>query len=649
MEEYIIRAEQLNKVFPLKKGQTVEALKSLDLTVKQGGLTAIIGPDGAGKTTFMRLVAGLMRPTGGRLTVLGLDSVQGAGEIQTRISYMPQKFGLYEDLTVQENMDLYADLHGVPAQTRPARFDKLLTMMGLERFTGRLAGKLSGGMKQKLGLACTLVRSPELLLLDEPTVGVDPLSRRELWEILKEFVRDENLTVLVNTAYMNEAALCGQVYVLHKGALLAHGTPDDLRAIAAGRCYSCTPPPGEPTRILQAHLIDDTDHVVDAVPKGGDVHFILQEGVASAPYLDAHGIAARPVASDLEDGFMVLLHRAETEILPPVEEGDDVLDKGGRPTDKVSITVRDLVKKFGDFTAVAHTSFEVHEGEVFGLLGPNGAGKTTTFKMLCGLLPATSGFLSVAGVDLHVARTQARANVGYVAQKFSLYGNLTVRDNLEFFAGIYGLPPKRRRERIGQVVREFFLEDRPCRLQIRQRGRNLQSCLLESCLVPEEGTAGHCHRQTHQRSLRITAGCQIRVAVLGEIQRIGNGIQVQIQISQRLVILADPVKVGLLDVGHRTGLILQRLGGFPVAAAPLAGRVIDGDARIFCLECLDGRHRGRLTGLTAPPVKRQRALLIIGRRLIRMHHAGTSQKRSRHRRSHHHGISLFSHLSPPFL
>ena len=132
MEEYIIRAEQLNKVFPQMRGQTVEALKSLDLTVKQGGLTAIIGPDGAGKTTFMRLVAGLMRPTGGRLTVLGLDSVQGAGEIQTRISYMPQKFGLYEDLTVQENMDLYADLHGVPAQTRPARFDKLLTMMGLE-------------------------------------------------------------------------------------------------------------------------------------------------------------------------------------------------------------------------------------------------------------------------------------------------------------------------------------------------------------------------------------------------------------------------------------------------------------------------------------------------------------------------------------
>ena len=460
MEEYIIRAEQLNKVFPLKKGRTVEALKSLDLTVKQGGLTAVIGPDGAGKTTFMRLVAGLMRPTGGRLTVLGLDSVQGAEEIQARISYMPQKFGLYEDLTVQENMDLYADLHGVPEKVRPARYGKLLTMMGLERFTGRLAGKLSGGMKQKLGLACTLVRSPELLLLDEPTVGVDPLSRRELWEILQEFVRDENLTVLVNTAYMNEAALCGQVYVLHKGALLAHGTPDDLRAIAAGRCYRCTPPPGEPTRILQAHLIDDRDHVVDAVPKGGDVHFILQEGVPAAPYLEARGIAARPVASDLEDGFMVLLHRAETEVLPAAGAGEDALDKGGRPTDKVNITVRDLVKKFGDFTAVAHTSFEVHEGEVFGLLGPNGAGKTTTFKMLCGLLPATSGFLSVAGVDLHVARTQARANIGYVAQKFSLYGNLSVRDNLEFFAGIYGLPPKRRHERIAQVVREFFLEDR---------------------------------------------------------------------------------------------------------------------------------------------------------------------------------------------
>ncbi|UQT39673.1 ABC transporter ATP-binding protein [Acidaminococcus intestini] len=190
----------------------------------------------------MRLIAGLMDPTKGKLCVLGLDSVKEAQTIQRRISYMPQKFGLYEDLTIQENMELYADLHGVPKEKRPERFHKLLTMMGLERFTDRLAGNLSGGMKQKLGLSCTLVRSPELLLLDEPTVGVDPLSRRELWEILQEFVHEENLSVLVSTAYMNEAALCQKVYVLNKGQLLFSGTPDGLAEVARGRCYALESP-----------------------------------------------------------------------------------------------------------------------------------------------------------------------------------------------------------------------------------------------------------------------------------------------------------------------------------------------------------------------------------------------------------------------
>lgn len=188
----------------------------------------------------MRLIAGLMAPSSGSLSVLGLDSVKDAQEIQSRISYMPQKFGLYEDLTVAENMNLYADLHGVAKDKRPARFQKLLEMMGLERFTGRFAGKLSGGMKQKLGLACTLVRSPDLLLLDEPTVGVDPLSRRELWDILKEFVKEEHLSIFVSTAYMNEAEMCRHVFVLNKGRILADGTPEDLRNLARGRTYgSC--------------------------------------------------------------------------------------------------------------------------------------------------------------------------------------------------------------------------------------------------------------------------------------------------------------------------------------------------------------------------------------------------------------------------
>ena len=460
VDEWVIKANDLYKAFALGKGRMLPALDHLSLSVRKGELTAVIGPDGAGKTTLMRLIAGLMEPTSGSLSVLGLDSVKDAQEIQSRISYMPQKFGLYEDLTVSENMNLYADLHGVPKEKRPARFQKLLEMMGLERFTGRFAGKLSGGMKQKLGLACTLVRSPDLLLLDEPTVGVDPLSRKELWEILKEFVKEEHLSILVSTAYMNEAEMCRHVLVLHRGHILSDGTPEDLCRLGEGRTYRVMPAEGVPTRILQAHLLDDQGHVVDAVPRGGEVHFIVKERGMKVPYLDEKGLQPVEDESRLEDGFMILLRKAESSVLQASLESERALEEGGRPSQEVNIIVKNLVKKFGDFTAVANTSFEVHKGEIFGLLGPNGAGKTTTFKMLCGLLPETSGFLSVAGVDLRKARTRARANIGYVAQKFSLYSHMTVRENLHFFGGIYGLPPKKMKKRIEEVVKEFYLEDR---------------------------------------------------------------------------------------------------------------------------------------------------------------------------------------------
>lgn len=459
LEDSVIRAKDLYKGFAIKGG-ILPALDHLSLSVKRGELTAVIGPDGAGKTTLMRLIAGLMAPSSGSLSVLGLDSVKDAQEIQSRISYMPQKFGLYEDLTVSENMNLYADLHGVAKEKRPARFQKLLEMMGLERFTGRFAGKLSGGMKQKLGLACTLVRSPDLLLLDEPTVGVDPLSRRELWDILKEFVKEEHLSIFVSTAYMNEAEMCRHVFVLNKGRILADGTPEDLRNLARGRTYRVMPEAGMTTRILQAHLLDDDDHVVDAVPRGGEVHFIARKQGMVIPCLEAGGLKAEADEPRLEDGFMILLRKAEPSVLKSSPDSERALDEGGRPSEEVNIRVKNLVKKFGDFTAVANTSFEVHKGEIFGLLGPNGAGKTTTFKMLCGLLPETSGFLSVAGVDLRKARTRARANIGYVAQKFSLYSHMTVRENLNFFGGLYGLAPAKKKERIREVVKEFHLENR---------------------------------------------------------------------------------------------------------------------------------------------------------------------------------------------
>jgi ABC-2 type transport system ATP-binding protein len=466
--DYIVKTENLTKVFPQKDGTSVTALAPLNIEVKKGVLSALIGPDGSGKTTLMRLMAGLMLPTEGRLTVLGKNVAEEPQAVQNELSYMPQKFGLYEDLSVEENMNLYADLHGIPQDIRPERFERLLNMTGLSPFTKRLAGKLSGGMKQKLGLACTLVRSPALLLLDEPTVGVDPLSRRELWEILKSLVASDPISIFVNTSYMDEAEMCADVFVMNRGRVLMEGTPADIRALAKDLCFSVEPPETVPTRVLQSLLLDDSEHIIDAVPDGGRVHFITR-GAEQSPVLDDFSLTAEAVPERLEDGFMLLMHKDLKEnpdlSAPAVQSRDDkILKEQKRITSDaglpVDIEVKNLVRKFGDFTAVANTSFSVHQGEIFGLLGPNGAGKTTTFRMLCGLLPATSGYLNVAGVDLSVSRTKAREKLGYVAQKFSLYGNLSVLENLRFFGGAYGLSGETLKKRINEVIDEFSLHGR---------------------------------------------------------------------------------------------------------------------------------------------------------------------------------------------
>ena len=436
----------LSKRFDLKgRSHPVTALADVTLSVVAGTLTALVGPDGAGKTTLLRLAAGLMRPSAGSLHVLGIDVAADPQAVQQRISYMPQRFGLYEDLSVQENLDLYADLHGVGAAVRQQRYARLMEMTDLGRFTGRLAGKLSGGMKQKLGLACALVRSPELLLLDEPTVGVDPLSRRELWNIVRQLVDEEKLTVIMSTAYLDEAERCAQVFVMHEGRLLAQGAPATIAAAAAGRCFIAAPDAGESARALQARLLNMPRQVIDAVPEAGQVRFV---SASTTP-----PVSAAPTPARLEDGFMMLLRAlgpgglADMAAAPPRVPGG---------CEEV-IVVRDLVRTFGDFTAVASTSFSVRRGEIFGLLGPNGAGKTTTFRMLCGLLPASSGSLQVAGINLRTARARARQHIAYVSQRFALYGNLSVQENLAFFGGAYGLSGARLRQRIAAVLDEFGL------------------------------------------------------------------------------------------------------------------------------------------------------------------------------------------------
>lgn len=473
-DESVVRAEGLTRRFTGPDGRPLVALDRVSLSVTRGQLTALVGPDGAGKTTLMRMMAGLLAPDEGSLHVLGRDVARNAQEVQDRISYMPQRFGLYEDLSVQENLDLYAELHGVPQAVRRERFARLMAMTDLARFTARPAGKLSGGMKQKLGLACTLVRSPELLLLDEPSVGVDPLSRRDLWEILLQLVRDEQLSVVVSTAYMDEAERCAHVHVMNAGQVLANGTPQALAQRAQGLTFVATPPGGMAARMLQARLLDAASAVVDAVPRGGQVRFIRRPDVDEAalrPLLENVEVHPRP--AELEDAFMLMLRQhaeatggqSSSEGLPAA--GTDRTLQGRRndePTAPVEdhaepvIVVRNLVRRFGDFTAVASTSFEVRRGEIFGLLGPNGAGKTTTFRMLCGLLPATSGSLQVAGANLRVAPARARARIGYVAQKFSLYATLTVRENLAFYGAAYGLHGRQLTERIEAMLQRFDLD-----------------------------------------------------------------------------------------------------------------------------------------------------------------------------------------------
>ena len=497
----VLVARGVQKTFRRESGEMVTALNKVSLTVEHGTLTALVGPDGGGKTTFIRLAAGLMPVDEGELKVLDIDVGSDPQHVQERIGYMPQRFGLYEDLSVQENLDLYADLHGVSGDERRERYPRLMDMTGLGPFTERLAGRLSGGMKQKLGLACTLVRSPELLLLDEPTVGVDPLSRRELWEIILQLVNDRGLTVLVSTSYLDEAERCGHVVVLHEGNVLVEGKPSDVSNLAEGQTFIADPGAGQRARALQTRLLDEP-YIVDAVPDGGKVRFVTGRQAAGGTRRQGDkesgdsllaGATVFPVESRFEDGFMVLLQQTrrrdsrqgdgekgrrefrqgETEQRHGSEEirTEDVrlpvslsppllvslspsLGRGGEAV----VEVRDLVRKFGAFTAVDHVSFEVHRGEIFGLLGPNGAGKTTTFRMLCGLLPATSGTLRVAGADLRRARASARRKIGYVAQKFSLYGQLTVLENLEFFAGAYSLYGNRKQDRIDWAVREFGVE-----------------------------------------------------------------------------------------------------------------------------------------------------------------------------------------------
>jgi len=434
--------------------RTQSALAEVTLSLTPGVVTGLIGPDGAGKTTFMRLAAGLLTPDAGTIEVLGLDATRDALAVQSRIGYMPQRFGLYEDLSVRENLDLYADLQGVPPGERPVRYARLMEMTGLGPFGARLAGQLSGGMKQKLGLACTLVKPPRLLLLDEPTVGVDPVSRRELWAIVYQLVAAESMSVLLSTAYLDEAQRCAQVILLHQGRVVDQGPPEHFSAPLTGRTFRGTGAPATRRRLQAA--VARLPGVLDAVLQGESVRVVTAPGVsldgAALTRALAEPVSCEPVPPRFEDAFVALLQGGREASAAP-----QVRVTPGFTGDAIVVT--DLTRRFGAFVAVQRVSFAVHPGEVFGLLGANGAGKTTSFRMLCGLLAPSSGEVRVAGLDLRRAAARARGRIGYMAQRFSLYANLSARQNLAFFARAYGLTGARAAERIAWALDAFDLKD----------------------------------------------------------------------------------------------------------------------------------------------------------------------------------------------
>jgi ABC-2 type transport system ATP-binding protein len=451
MTDRLVTLEGLSKRFA---AEGAAALDRITATIKAGQVTGLVGPDGAGKTTLLRLMAGLLAPSEGKLKVLGFDTLTEASALREGIGYMPQRFGLYEDLSVMENLVLYADLRGVVGTVRRETFDRLLAFTDLARFTERRAGALSGGMKQKLGLACAMLRSPRLLLLDEPSVGVDPISRRELWRMVYTLI-DQGVGVVWSTAYLDEAENCAEVIVLNIGKVLYQGDPKAMTASVGGRVYQVRGA-GDRRRELLAQALTRPE-VIDGVMQGEAIRLVVAKGrqPPAASALDpSANLRVDPVNPRFEDAFVNLLGGQPKRTLDvqarvrPAKEGPPPVEAKG------------LTRRFGSFTAADHITFTIERGEIFGLLGPNGAGKSTTFKMMCGLLRPSEGTALVDGLDLYRAPAEGRARLGYMAQKFSLYGDLSVRQNLEFFAGAYGLAGNKRRDAIERVAASFDLEGR---------------------------------------------------------------------------------------------------------------------------------------------------------------------------------------------
>ncbi len=448
----IIQVEALHKRYG-----RLAAVQGIDFAVQAGEVFGLIGPDGAGKTTTFHILGGVMEATQGTVRVMG----RLPRDARLGIGYLTQQFSLYLDLSIDENLRYIAGLRRVDDHLFAVRRDKYLRLMNLERFGDRLAGQLSGGMKQKLALCCALIYQPEVLLLDEPTTGVDPVSRREFWDVLATLA-SEGVTIVVATPYLDEAERCHRVALMYGGQIQQIGTPAELKtslglhrlevrleqlAVAERVLLDET---GETTDIVDVQTFGDRLDVLVRQPQSGEVQIrkLCQQHDLSLSSIDL-------TAPTLENVFVTRLRQQGSE--PPFISFPRSRPPSVSTTD-LAIFARNLNRRFGNFQAVKNVNVEIRYGEIFGLLGANGAGKTTTIKMLCGLLEASSGEISLGGETGNLRSQELRRRIGYMSQKFTLYDDLTIVQNLEFYAGIYGIPHRGRRQKIDWVIAICGLE-----------------------------------------------------------------------------------------------------------------------------------------------------------------------------------------------
>ncbi|MFN6169434.1 MAG: ATP-binding cassette domain-containing protein [Burkholderiales bacterium] len=459
------------------------AVDDVSLKVDRGRLYGLIGADGAGKSSLMKMVAGVLAHDCGTVEVFGvrIDSERAAERVKARLGFMPQGLGLnlYPELSVEENIDFFARLRQVSAAELAPRKQQLLEMTRLAAFRTRAAKNLSGGMKQKLGLVCTLIHAPELIVLDEPTTGVDPVSRRDFWAILAQLIDGQRLTALVSTAYLDEASRFDRLALMHVGRVLAEGEPAELVAAAGLRVAQVQAEPAALAR-LAAHFAQ-TEQTVGAgrVVVTADDDESAVAAVRAALGSDEHPVPKIVITPpDLEDLFVARLQALDgTATIRPAPDADGRFERnrdqrperadveasvGTRNATPVpapdhnggthAIDAQSLTRDFGGFRAVDRASFIVRYGEIFGLLGANGAGKTTAIKMLTGILPPSAGIGRVAGADMRQAGQAIKERIGYMSQAFSLYTDLTVMENLLLFAGVYGLTREQARSRAQWAV-----------------------------------------------------------------------------------------------------------------------------------------------------------------------------------------------------